>query len=279
MARALWKGAISFGLVNVPVELHSAEKRHELEFDMLDKRDMQPVGYRRINKKTGKEVPWEQVVKGYEHAKGKYVVLTDADFREANVKATQTIDILSFVQIDEIPVIHFDSPYYLLPARGGAKGYTLLLQTLEQAKKAAIGQVVIRTRQRLAAVMPSDGMLVLCTLRYGYEIRARDELDASAPKKAAVSGKEVEMALHLVKEMSEPFSPQQYKDTYREDLMARIRKRAKAGRTETVEQPEKAAATRPSAEVIDLMSLLKESLHKAKPRENAGRTRRASAHA
>src|SRR6185436_6934393 len=215
MSRALWKGAISFGLVHVPVEIFSAEKRHELDFDMLDKRDLQPVGYQRINKKSGKVVPWEQIVKGYEHSKGKYVVLSDADFREANVEKTQTIDILSFVDIADIPVIYFDTPHYLVPARGGSKGYALLLQTLEKAKKAAVAQVVIRTRQRLAAVMPSDGMLVLCTLRYGYEIRPRDELEAPAEKKAAVSGREVDMALQLVKEMSEPFAPKKYKDTYR----------------------------------------------------------------
>jgi len=271
MSRALWKGAISFGLVNVPVELYSAEKRHELDFDMLDKRDLQPVGYQRVNKKSGKEVPWEQVVKGYEHAKGKYVVLSDADFREANVEATQTIDILSFVDIADIPVIHFESPYYLVPARGGGKGYALLLQTLEQAKKAAVAQVVIRTRQRLAAVMPSDGLLVLCTLRYGYEIRSREEIEAPAPKKAAVTGREVDMALQLVKEMSEPFSPKKYKDTYREDLMARIRKKIKSGRSSVVEQPEKPAAPRPSADVIDLAALLKQSLGKAKHAERAQR--------
>ena len=272
MSRALWKGAISFGLVHVPVEIYSAEKRHELDFDMLDKRDLQPVGYQRINKKSGKVVPWEQIVKGYEHSKGKYVVLSEADFREANVEKTQTIDILSFVDIADIPVIHFDTPHYLVPAKGGSKGYALLLQTLEKAKKAAVAQVVIRTRQRLAAVMPSEGMLVLCTLRYGYEIRPRDELEAPAEKKAAVSSREVDMALQLVKEMSEPFAPKKYKDTYREDLMARIRRKIKSGRTETIEQPEKeTAAPRKSAEVIDLVALLKQSLHKTKQPERASR--------
>lgn len=272
MSRALWKGAISFGLVHVPVEIYSAEKRHELDFDMLDKRDLQPVGYQRINKKTGKVVPWEQIVKGYEHTKGKYVVLSDADFREANVEKTQTIDILSFVDIADIPVIHFDTPHYLVPARGGSKGYALLLQTLEKAKKAAVAQVVIRTRQRLAAVMPSEGMLVLCTLRYGYEIRSRDELEAPAEKKSAVSSREVEMALQLVKEMSEPFAPKKYKDTYREDLMARIRKKVKSGRTTSVEQPEeKTAEPRKTADVIDLVALLKQSLGKAKHAERAQR--------
>ena len=275
MARALWKGAISFGLVHVPVELYSAEKRNSLQFDMLDKRDMQPVGYQRVNKKNGKVVPWEQIVKGYEHAKGEYVVLTEADFKKANVEATQTIDILSFVDVEDIPVIHFDTPHYLVPARGGGKGYTLLLETLQEAKKAAIAQVVIRTRQRLAAVMPSGGMLVMCTLRYGYEIRARDDIEAPKPKKAAVSKKEVQMALQLVDEMSEPFQPKKYKDTYHDDLMARIRKKAKAGDTETVEGPEETPAPRKSAEVIDLVALLKKSLHGKAPAKTARARKRA----
>ena len=264
MRRALWKGAISFGLVHVPVELYSAEKRNTLQFDLLDKRDMQPVGNQRVNKKNGKVVPWEQIVKGYEHAKGKYVVLSEADFKKANVEATQTIDILSFVDVEDIPVIHFDTPHYLVPARGGSKGYTLLLETLAEAQKAAIAQIVIRTRQRLAAVMPSEGLLVMCTLRYGYEIRPRKELDAPRPKKAAVSKKEVQMALQLVDEMSEPFAPAKYKDTYHDDLLARIRKKVKSGDTETVEEIEETPAPRKSAEVIDLVALLKKSLHAGK---------------
>jgi DNA end-binding protein Ku len=278
MSRALWKGAISFGLVHVPVELYPAEKRNALQFDLLDKRDMQPVGYQRINKKSGKAVPWEQIVKGYEHSKGKYVVLSEADFRKANVEATQTIDILSFVDLDDIPVIHFDTPHYLVPARGGGKGYTLLMETLREAKKAAIAQVVIRTRQRLAAVMPSEGMLVMCTLRYGYEIRSRDEIEAPPQKKTAVSKQEVQMALQLVDEMSAPFQPKKYKDTYREDLMARIRKKVRSGDTEEVAQPEEEEAPpRKSAEVIDLVALLKKSLHGkegAKPAKRAAAPRR-----
>jgi DNA end-binding protein Ku len=260
MARALWKGAISFGLVHVPVELYSAEKRDTLQFDLLDKRDLQPVGYQRVNKKSGREVPWEQIVKGYEHAKGKYVVLSEADFRKANVEATQTIDILSFVDVEDIPVAHFEKPHYLVPARGGGKGYTLLLETLEQAEKAAIAQIVIRTRQRLCAVLPSDGMLLLCTLRYGYEIRSRRDIEAPPLKKAPVSRREVQMALQLVEEMSEPFAPSKYKDRYHDDLLARIRKKVKAGDTETIEEPEDEAAPRKSAEVIDLVALLRKSL-------------------
>lgn len=276
--RALWKGAISFGLVHVPVQLYSAEKRDALQFDLLDKRDMQPVGYQRFNKQTGKPVAWEQIVKGYEYAKDKYVVLTDADFRAANVEATQTIDILSFVDVEDIPVLYFDTPYYLSPARGGSKGYRLLLETLAQAGKAAIAQVVIRTRQRLAAVMPQNDLLVLCTLRYGYEIRPRDEIEVPEDRKSAVSKKEVEMALQLVKEMSEPFAPKKYKDTYRDDLMARVKKKVKAGDTEVVEEPEEAAEPKRSAEVIDMVALLKKSLGKGKATPSVAHAARRTAH-
>jgi DNA end-binding protein Ku len=273
MSRALWKGAISFGLIHVPVEIYSAEKRHELDFDMLDKRDLQPVGYQRINKKTGKVVPWEQIVKGYEHTKGKYVVLSEADFREANVEKTQTIDILSFVDIADIPVIHFDTPHYLVPARGGAKGYALLLQTLEKAKKAAVAQVVIRTRQRLAAVMPSEGMLVLCTLRYGYEIRPRDELEAPAEKKAAVSGREVAMALQLGEGNERALSRRRSTrtPTAKTSWRASARRSSPGAPKPSSSRRRKQAAPRKSAEVIDLVSLLKQSLHKTKQPERASR--------
>jgi DNA end-binding protein Ku len=266
VSRALWQGAISFGLVHVPVALHSAAQRDSLNLDMLDKRDMQPVGYQRINKKTGKPVAWDQIVKGYPYEKGHYVVLTDADFRAANVEATQTIDILSFVNVSEIPVAYFDTPYYLVPTRGGSRGYALMLQTLERTKKAALAQVVIRTRQRLAAVMPEDQLLLLCTLRYAYEIRSPEELpETSGKKQKPVSKKEVEMAMQLVDEMSEPFAPSKYKDTYRDDILARVKKKVKEGRTEEVEQVAAAeTAPRQTADVIDLTTLLKKSLGKAK---------------
>ena len=271
MPRALWEGAISFGLVHVPVALYPAERRDTLSFDLLDKRDMQPVGYQRINKKTGKAVEWDQIVKGYAYEKGHYVVMTDADFKAANVEATQTIDILSFVDMGDIPYSFFDTPYYLVPTRGGARGYALMLETLEHAKKAAIAQVVIRTRQRLAAVVPDDDLLLMHTLRYAYEIRSRDELPVSAKtngkKQRPVSKKEVDMALQLVEEMSESFEPKKYKDTYRDDILARVKKKIKSGKTEEVEEPEEGEAAKPSADVIDLTALLKRSLGHGKQRE------------
>ena len=268
MSRALWKGAISFGLVHVPVELRSAERRNSLDFDLLDRRDMSPVGYQRVNKETGKVVPWEEIVKGYEHKKGEYVVVTDEDFRRANVEATQTIDIVSFVNLAEIPLIYFDTPYYLAPGRGGDKGYALMRQTLKRADKAGIAQVVIRSRQRLAALVPQGEMLILNTLRYEYEIRPADEIDLPKGRKAEATAREVAMALKLVEEMTEEWRPDKYHDTYREDLMKHIKKKIRSGDTETVEEPEEPAEGRKSAEVIDLVSLLKRSIGQAKQGES-----------
>jgi DNA end-binding protein Ku len=176
--------------------------------------------------------------------------------------------------VHEIPVVYFDTPYYLAPARGGAKGYSLMLETLEHAEKAAIGQVVIRTRQHLSAILPEKGLLVLCTLRYGYEIRARDEIEKKpAGKKSAVTRKEIEMALQLVDQMSEPFAPKKYKDTYRDDILARVKKKARAGKSKKLEEaPE--TPQRESAEVIDLMAALKRSIGKSRHREKPGHTER-----
>ena len=274
MSRALWKGAISFGLVHVPVELHSAEKRNTLDFDLLDERDMNPIGYQRINKETGKVVPWENIVKGYEHKKGEYVVVTDEDFRRANVEATQTIDIINFVNLADIPLIYFDTPYYLAPGRGGDKGYALMRQTLKRADKAGIAQVVIRSRQRLAALVPDGEMLILNTLRYDYEIRPHDEIDLPTGKKTAANAREVAMALKLVEEMTDEWRPEKYHDTYREDLLKHIRKKIRSGDTETVAEPEEPVEQRKSAEIIDLVSLLKRSIGHAKQGEADGATRR-----
>ena len=195
MARGLWKGAISFGLVNVPVELFSAEKRSsELDLTMLDKRDLAPVGYKRYNKSTGEDVPWAEIVKGYEYDDDKYVVLSDEDFRRANVEATKTVDIQAFVDLKDIPPLYFETPYYLAPGKRGEKAYALLRDAMKKAGKAGIATVVIRTRQYLAAVLPQDDVLLMDTLRYADEIRSRDELDV--PQGALhhkVSAKELDM--------------------------------------------------------------------------------------
>ena len=171
MPRAIWKGAITFGLVHVPVELYPAEERREFKFSMLDKRDFSPVGYKRYSKKTGKEVEWSDVVKGYEYEKDQYVVLSDEDFRRANVKASQTIEIETFVPAAEVPPQFYETPYYLVPTKSGEKVYALLRETLRSTGRVAIAQVVIRTTQHLALVAPSGRLLMLITLRYPDELR------------------------------------------------------------------------------------------------------------
>jgi DNA end-binding protein Ku len=264
MPRSLWKGSISFGLVNIPVVLYSAENRNSFDLTLLDRRDMHPVGFKRYNKETGKEVSWDQIVKGYEYEKGRYVVLTDEDFRRANVEATQTIDIVNFVQAEEIEPTAFEMPYYLAPDKRGEKGYALLRETLKKTGKAAIATVVIRTRQYIAALIPLDDVIVLNTLRYANELRPIKDLDIpeKSIKASGVTPREVEMATRLVEEMSDRWKPAQYKDTYHDDLMRLINKRIKAGKTEVITAPKKDQdGERPAGgKVVDLMALLKRSV-------------------
>jgi len=264
MARALWKGAISFGLVHVPVELYPAEDRKAFQFSQLDKRDLSPVGYRHFNKKTGKEVAWADIVKGYEYEKGRYVVLSDEDFRRANVKATQTIDIQAFVPADEIPAEYFDAPYYLAPSGKGQKVYALLRETLRSTQRIAIAQVVIRTTQHLAALTVQGRALMLLTLRYADELREASglELPAEGLKAAGITQKEVDLAVRLVDDMTEHWNPKAFKDTYHADLMARIREKIKKGETKEITAPAPAEGEPRTAQIVDLAELLKRSLGK-----------------
>jgi len=265
MPRAIWKGAISFGLVNVPVELYAAEDRKAFKFSMLDKRDLSPVGYKRYSKKTNKEVEWSNIIKGYEYEKDQYVVLSDEDFRRANVKATQTIDIQAFVAADEISVEYFESPYYLAPGARGQKVYALLRETLRELKRIAIAQVVIRTTQHLAAIVVNGRALMLNTLRYQDELLDAKglELPAEGLKAAGVNAKEVALAKRLIDDMTEHWKPGEFKDTYHDDLMARIKQKIKQGQTNEITQPGKDEQEEPrTAQVIDLAALLKQSLGK-----------------
>jgi DNA end-binding protein Ku len=281
MPRTLWKGAISFGLVHIPVGLYSAEKRNNFDLTMLDRRDMKPVGFKRYNKETGEDVPWDQIVKGYEYEKDRYVVLTDEDFRRANVEATQTIDILRFVESKEITPMYFETPYYLAPDRRGEKGYALLRETLKQTHKVGIANVVVRTRQYVAALIPVNEVIVMNTLRYADEVKAADELDIP-PKNIKASGvtpRETEMAVKLVEEMTGDWHPEDYRDTYHEDLLKLIDKRIKAGETEIVSTTEvQDSDEEPSrGNVLDLMALLKQSVQdKAKGRRFSSTQSRAA---
>jgi DNA end-binding protein Ku len=262
MARPLWKGAISFGLVNVPVEVYPADQSHALSFSMLDKRDFAPVGFKRYNKKSGKEVPWGEVVKGYEYDKGQYVVLTDEDFRRANVKASQTIEIETFVPASSIPAPYFETPYYLVPSERGQKAYTLLRDALAHEDKIGVGQVVIRTKQHLVALIPDGPALMMNVLRYANEVRDTEglSLPPKSAKSAGVSERELQLAERLIDDMSGPWKPEQFKDTYHQDLMHRIEEKIKKGETKELTEPEKEAGGRKKAEVIDLMEALKQSI-------------------
>ncbi len=263
MPRVLWKGAISFGLVHIPVGLYSAEKRNSFDLTMLDRRTMKPVGFKRYNKETGEDVSWDDIVKGYEYEKDRYVVLTEDDFKRANVEATQTIDILSFGDEDEIPSMYFETPYYLAPDKRGHKGYALLRETLKQTGKVAIANVVIRTRQYVAALLPVGDIIVMNTLRYANELRGTDELEvpSSNLKAVGVNPREVEMARKLVDGMTAKWNPDEYRDSYHEDLLALIEKRVQAGQTEVITEPSEEGEERPAkGEVIDLMALLKRSV-------------------
>ena len=276
MPRGLWKGAISFGLVNVPVELFSAEKRSsELDLTMLDKRDLAPVGYKRYNKASGEDVPWAEIVKGYEYEDGKYVVLSDEDFRRANVEASKTVDIQAFVDARDIAPLFFETPYYLSPGKRGEKAYALLRDALRKSGKAGIATVVIRTRQYLAAVLPQEDVLVMNTLRYADELKQPADLALpAAALHAKASAKEIDMALRLIDDMSEKWKPEKFKDTYRDDLLARIEEKVKAGQTEEITAPEKGRKERAGAEVIDLMALLKKSVQRKQDKAEKERPRR-----
>jgi len=275
MARGLWKGAISFGLVNVPVELFSAEKRStELDLTMLDKRDLAPVGYKRYNKATGEDVPWAEIVKGYEYEDGKYVVLSDEDFRRANVEASKTVEILAFVDAKDIAPRFYETPYYLAPGKRGEKAYALLRDALRKAGKVGVATVVIRTRQYLAAVFPQEDVLVMNTLRYPDELRSAEDLDLSSLKHHKPTAKELDLALRLIDDMADEWKPEKYKDTYREDLLARIEEKVKAGQTEEITAPAKEGREKAGAEVIDLMGLLRKSVEKKAPARQAKRASR-----
>ncbi len=277
MPRELWKGAIRFGLVHIPVSLYPAEQADELSFTMLDKRDLQPVGYKRYNKGTGDEVPFEDIVKGYEYEDGQYVTLDKEDFKRANVEATQTVDIVGFVDAKEIPPYYLEAPYYLAPAKHGDKGYALLREVLERTGRVALANVVIRTRQHIAVLYPHDNVLILNTLRYRNELRPSKDLEVPKDlKDAKVQPNEIKMAERLIDDMAMKWDPRQYHDTYRDDLMKLIEEKA-AGHARKA-APKRAPR---EAEVIDFAKLLERSLATRKrgatgPTEQEAPPRRAT---
>lgn len=260
MARAIWKGAISFGLVHIPVSLVSATASQGVDFDWLDNRSMDPVGYKRVNKVTGQEVTKEHIVKGVLYEKGRYVVLSEEDIRSAHPTSTQTIEIFSFVDAEQIPLQNIDTPYFLAPDKRGGKVYALLRETLADTRKVALAHVVLHTRQHLAALMPLGSALVLVMLRWPAEVRSLDELalgsDVTDP---TLAQGERDMAKRLVEDMSGDWQPADYRDSFEDKIMALVEKKARAGKIEDVESVSD-AEPRKSADVIDLTELLKRSL-------------------
>ena len=271
--RAVWKGAISFGLVHIPVALHPATINTGLDFDWLDKRTMDPVGYRRINKTTGEEIGPENVIKGIEFEKGRYVVLTDEEIRAAYPKTTQTIAIDSFVPNTQIPFVYLEKPYYLEPINKGEKVYALLRDALLQTRQVGVARVVLQNKQHLAALVPSDTGLVLNLLRWGDEIRSWEDLDlpSEGSRAAGVSDKELSMAKALIKDMSGKWDPYQFTDSFKDEILALVERKVKAGQLHTAAQPDPApqeAAIPFGAQILDLSDLLLRSLEKAESAKN-----------
>jgi len=253
--RAIWKGSISFGLVNIPIALYPATRKEELKFRLLRKTDLSPINYKRVAEKDGREVPWDQIVKGYEYEKGKFVILKAEDFQRVDIEATQTVDIQDFVELDEIDPMFFYKPYYLEPQKGGDKAYVLLRDSLKDSKKVGIAKVVIKTRQYLAGVKPEDGVLVLELMHFSDELIEAEKLHV--PKKMEAGKRELNMARALIDNMTTKWHPDKYHDDYREAVMKVIEEKVEHGGEEIEEKPRK--APKPT-KVIDLVSVLQQSL-------------------
>ncbi len=264
MTNPIWNGHISFGLVNIPISLYSAEKRTELHFHLLDVRNQARVRYERINDDTGKEVPWNKVVRAYELEKNNYVVLNDEDFKRAAPEATKTIDIETFVDQAEIDPIYFERPYYLVPDKVGEKGYVLLRETLRKTKKVAIAKVVIREKQYLAALIPIEHALVLNLIRFQQELRSLSEFSIPDKNLKAykVQPQELKMAEQLVESMVQKWQPSHYHDDYREALLKWIEKKVSQGKIKKPPKIKEEEAI--PANVIDFMAALKGSLKNVK---------------
>ncbi|HKS12715.1 MAG TPA: Ku protein [Pseudomonas sp.] len=277
MPRAIWKGAISFGLVHIPVSLNTAVRSERVDFDWLDKRSMDPVGYKRINKVTGKDIDKENIVKGVQYEKGRYVVISEDEIRKARPEATQTIDIFSFVDHNVIPLQHFDTPYYLSPDKRGGKVYALLRETLESTGKVALATVVLHTQQHLALLRPLDDALVMITLRWPEEVRGIDslELDKSVTD-AKVDKRELQMAKRLVEDMSGEWAPDEYQNVFKQTIMDLVEEKASKGKIAVVESGKDGEGEK-SADIIDLTELLKRSLGGKAPAKKKAPARKSAA--
>ena len=260
----LWKGAISFGLVHIPIALYAATTEQGLNFDWLDKRSMDPVGYKRINKKTGKEIEKNNIVKGIEYKDGQYVIISAEEIADAYPKTTQTIELEAFIPTVDLPFIYFDRPYYVSPINKGEKVYALLREILLKTGKAGIARVVIQTKQHLAALIPFGPVLVLNLLRWSDEIRPFDELSLppASAKATHLTATEIKMGEQLVADMSTKWDPKAYNDVFKQQIMKLVKNKVKAGQTESVTPLETVETPGPSATIYDLTELLQRSLNK-----------------
>jgi DNA end-binding protein Ku len=273
MAASIWKGSISFGLLNIPVILRKAEEGHDLSFNLLDEKDLSLIKYKKINGKSGHEVPFQRIVKGYKHESGHYVIMNKEDFMAANPKATQTIDIQDFVSKDDIDLMYFERPYYLVPQKNGIKGYFLLVEALKRTNKVAVAKVVIRNKMHLTCVMPKGDYLILEMMRFGHEVLSLDEVDyLSDVDKPKFNPKEIKMAEELIEGMTAEWNPDQYKDTYYDDVMAIINTKVESGELKDIDWGDLPQEDKGNTgTVVDLMPLLRKSLEakKAKRAEQA----------
>lgn len=264
--RSLWSGSLSFGLINIPVRLYSASEERVLNFDMLHNKDLSPIRFARICKEDEKEVPYKDIVKGYEYQKGEYVVVTEEDFKKAAPEKSNTIEIVDFVSEDEIDTIYFEKPYYLEPDKNASKPYALLREALKKSHKVGVVKYVFRNKEHIGVIKPHDSVIVLNQLRYASEVRSEESL--KLPKEGEINKKEIDMALKLIDQLTGKFKAESYKDTYTNELMKVIEQKIKGvpGKKGKI----KKAEAKPS-KVHDIMSLLKASLeseteHKPKPK-------------
>ena len=269
---AIWKGAVTFGLVNIPVEVKTAVRDDHISFRMLHERDMSPIKYERLCQEEGEPVPWNEIVKGYEYEKGKFVVMTDDDFKAAAVESSRTIDILDFVKQEEIDPRFFETPYFLVPAKGGEKAYALLRAAMKNADAVGIGKIIMRTKQHLAGIKVVGDALVMEIMRFSNELV--DPAEYTFPDEEIVRPQELQMAEMLVANLTEEFSPEKYTDDYREKLMKVIKDKMK-GKKIKYEEPEEEEDTG----VLDLMSRLRESLEQGGGGGGAKKTKKAAAKA
>lgn len=272
MARGIWSGAISFGLLNIPVSVMSAKEEERISFRMLDKRDNSPIGYKQYSKSTGKDIDRKNIIKAYEYDKNQFVEITDEELKNANPRSTQTIDIEDFINLKDVDFLLFEKPYYLVPGKNGEKGYVLLRDILTETKKAAVAKFVLRNRQHLVAIIPRDDYLILEVMRFAHEvteIKQAKHLDDYDLNRISISAREMKAAKALVDEMTEKWKPEKYRDTYQEELVKYIERKIKSGKTrEAAEYEEAPKSTNTNS--ADLMSLLQKSLGQGKP-PKAGR--------